>query len=73
MHLWHITSLLLLTMGCATGDWEHPTRGMNSFEYDHQQCAKQADEQARDMDPHTGRTAGQIIDDCLQRKGYRQR
>ena len=73
MYLWHITPILFLTMGCTTKGWEHPTNTMNNFERDHQQCAKQADEQARDMDPHTGHTTGALIDDCLERKGYRHR
>ena len=73
VHLWHITAILFFTMGCATKGWEHPTNAMNSFERDHQQCAQQADEQARNMDPHTGQTTGPLIDDCLERKGYRQR
>jgi len=59
-------------MGCATKGWVHPTSGMGNFERDHQQCAKQAGEQAMDMDPHSGGTVGQAMNDCLQRKGYRQ-
>lgn len=73
VHLWHITLILFLMMGCATKSWEHPTNALNNFERDHQQCAQQADEQVKDMDPHTGHTTGALIDDCLERKGYRQR
>ena len=66
-----IISLLLLMMGCATPSWDHP-KGMAGFERDHQLCAKLAGQQAMDMDPHTGGTVTQAIDDCLERKGYIQ-
>ena len=56
----------------ATKDWDHPTKGTGSFERDHQECTKLVGEQAMDMDPHSGRTVGQVIDNCLQQKGYRQ-
>ena len=73
MHLWLMASILFFTMGCATGGWEHPTNAMNSFEQDRTQCAQQAGEQARDMDPHTGYTVEALLDDCLKDKGYRRR
>jgi hypothetical protein len=66
-----IISLILLMMGCATQSWDHP-KGMAGFERDHQLCAQLAGQQAMDMDPHTGATVEQAIDDCLQRKGYIQ-
>ncbi len=71
MNVLPIISLLLCMMGCGTQSWNHQN-GMADFERDHQQCAQSAGQQAMDMDPHTGGTVEQAIDDCLQRKGYVQ-
>jgi hypothetical protein len=62
---------LLLVIGCAVQSWDHP-KGMADFERDHQRCAQSAGQQAMDMDPHTGGTVEQAIDDCLESKGYVQ-
>jgi len=66
-----IIALAIFTMGCGMQSWNHP-KGMAEFEQDHQQCAQLAGQQAMDMDPHTGTTVEQAVDDCLQRKGYLQ-
>lgn len=64
-----IVAFAILMIGCATMSWSHP-KGMGDFERDHERCAQLAGQQAMDMDPHTGTTVEQVIDDCLQRKGY---
>ena len=66
-----IIALAIVVMGCGMQSWNHP-KGMADFEQDHQQCTHLAGQQAMDMDPHTGTTVAQAVDDCLQRKGYVQ-
>ena len=66
-----IIALAIFTMGCGMQSWNHP-KGMADFEQDHQQCTQLAGQQAMDMDPHTGTTVAQAVDDCLERKGYVQ-
>ncbi|HKN85894.1 MAG TPA: hypothetical protein VJV04_03445 [Nitrospiraceae bacterium] len=66
-----IIALAIFMMACGTPSWDHP-KGMAEFEHDHQRCAQLAGQQAMDMDPHTGTTVEQAVDDCLQKKGYVQ-
>ena len=66
-----ITLAIFIMMGCATESWNHPN-GMGDFERDRQWCVQLAGQQAMDMDPHTGTTVEQAVDDCLQKKGYVQ-
>jgi len=61
--------IAVFIVACATQSWNHP-KGMGNFERDHQWCVQLAGQQAMDMDPHTGTTVEQAVDDCLQRKGY---
>ena len=71
MKVFPIIALAIFMMACGTQSWDHP-KGMADFEQDHQRCAQLAGQQAMDMDPHTGTTVEQAVDDCLQRKGYVQ-
>ncbi|WP_447982973.1 hypothetical protein [Nitrospira sp. Nam74] len=69
MQAWHIIPVLCFKIGCATQSWEHPTKGMASFECDYQECTKLASEQAMDRDPALVEPQGRGLMTACNAKG----